>query len=394
MPLYNYQAIDTKGKKKSGVVEGHNERDAKEKLRSQGVMVVSLETKKGASSRHNLRGETLLAFTLQLSQLISAGVPLYDSLNALEQQYQGEKFHRVLLSLCEQIKAGKSLSEAMSEYPDSFDKLYCSMIKAGESAGALELVLTRLTQFLGKRDKLRKQITTALIYPAVLGGFSLLIIMLLIGFVVPAIEGIFEGRELNRFTEIVLSVSHFVQEYWWIYLPLFIGLITYLVIKLRSEPGRLWLQRNLLKVPLVRTLMIQTAVARFCRTMETLQVGGLTMIESLRIARAVMGNIVLEEEVEKAEEKIIEGSSLSVELSKSRWIPSMVTRMLAVGEDTGNTEVIFNKIADMYEEELEKSLDRVMALAQPVILIVMGTVIGIVMMAILLPLTDVSSLTM
>lgn len=394
MPLYSYQAIDPKGKKKSGVIEGHNERDAKEKLRNQGVMVVALELKKGVSSRQNLRGENLMAFTMQLSQLISAGVPLYDSLIALEQQYQGEKFHRVILSLCEQIKAGKSLSDAMTEFPESFDRLYCSMIRAGESAGALELVLTRLTQFLVKRDKLRKQITTALIYPAVLGGFSLLIIMLLIGFVVPSIEGIFEGRELNRFTEVVLSVSHFVQDYWWVYLPIMIALIIYLVIKLRSPAGKLWLQRNLLKVPLVRTLLVQTAVARFCRTMETLQVGGLTMIESLRIARAVMGNVVLEEEVAKAEEKIIEGSSLSVELGKSRWIPSMVTRMLAVGEDTGNTEIIFNKIADMYEDELEKSLDRVMALAQPVILIVMGTVIGIIMMAILLPLTDVSSLTM
>lgn len=394
MPLYSYQAIDPKGKKKSGVIEGHNERDAKEKLRNQGIMVVALDLKKGVSSRQNLRGENLVAFTMQLSQLISAGVPLYDSLTALEQQYQGEKFHRVILSLCEQIKAGKSLSDAMTEFPESFDRLYCSMIRAGESAGALELVLTRLTQFLVKRDKLRKQITTALIYPAVLGGFSLLIIMLLIGFVVPSIEGIFEGRQLNRFTELVLSFSHFVQDYWWVYLPIIAALIIYLVVKLRSPAGKLWLQRNLLKVPLVRTLLVQTAVARFCRTMETLQVGGLTMIESLRIARAVMGNVVLEEEVAKAEEKIIEGSSLSVELGKSRWIPSMVTRMLAVGEDTGNTEIIFNKIADMYEDELEKSLDRVMALAQPVILIVMGTVIGIIMMAILLPLTDVSSLTM
>ncbi len=391
MPLYQYQAIDPAGKKKSGVVEGHNEREVKETLRNQGVMVTQLTEKSGVSSRQNIRGENLLAFTIQLSQLINAGVPLYESLMAMEEQYRDEKFHRVMLSISEQIKAGKPLSEAMAQFPDSFDHLYCAMIKAGESSGALDLVLSRLSEFLQKRNKLKRQIVTALIYPAVLGSFSLLIIALLLGFVVPSIEGIFEGRQLNTFTETVLSVSHVLRDYWWVYIPLFIGLTTYAFIWLRSPNGKIWLQRNLIRVPLLKTLIIQTGISRFSRTMGTLQSGGLTMIESLRIGRDVIGNVVLEEEITKAEEKIIEGSSMSVEFGKSKWIPKMVSRMLSVGEDTGNTELIFNKIADMYEEEIEKSLDRVMALTQPIILVVMGTIIGMVMLAILLPLTDVSS---
>ncbi|MEM1283215.1 MAG: type II secretion system F family protein [Chlamydiota bacterium] len=391
MPLYNYQAIESSGKKATGIIEGSDEQDVKNKLRQQGVMVIALEEKKRFSSRQNVRGENLLAFTVQLSQLISAGVPLYDSLMAIEEQYRGEKYHRIILSLCEQIKSGVPLSEAMSQYPDSFDKLYCSMVKAGEQVGALDLVLERLVEFLQKRIKIKKQITTAMIYPAVLGTFSLLIIALLLGFVVPAIEGIFAERELNDFTEIVLGVSHVLRDYWWIYLPLLSGLFGFVIYKLRTLQGKLWLQRNLIRIPLIRNLIIQTSISRFCRTMGTLQSGGLTMIDSMQIAREVMGNVVLEEEVKKAEEKIVQGSSLSVELSKSKWIPKLVSRMLSVGEDTGNTEKIFQRIADMYEDELEKALDKVMALTQPVILVIMGTIIGTVMLAILLPLTDVSS---
>jgi len=391
MPLYQYYSIDASGKKKSGVIEGHNEREVKERLRLQGILVTKLESKSTVSSRQNLTGEHLLTFTIQLSQLVSAGVPLYESLVAIEEQYRGEKFHRVILSLCEQIKGGKPLSEAMAQYPGSFDRLYCSMIKAGESAGALELVLFRLNDFLQKRNKLKKQIITAMIYPAVLGGFSLMIIALLLGFVVPSIEGIFEGRQLNQFTEMVLGASHFLQNYWWIYIPLILGGGVYLFFEFRKPSRKQWVQRQLLKLPMIRTLIVQTALARFCRTMATLQAGGLTMIDSLRISREVMGNVVLEEEIQHAEEQIVEGSSLSAELGRSKWIPKMVSRMVLVGEETGKTEVIFSKVADIYEEELEKTLDRVMALAQPVILIVMGTVIGLVMLAVLLPLTDVSS---
>lgn len=394
MPLYNYEAIDSLGKRRSGLIEAQTEREAKEKLRSQGAMVKSLAVRTRISKKQNLRGDILLAFTLQLSQLLNAGIPLYESLLALEEQYRGESCHRVILSLCEQIKAGQSLSQAMSNFPDSFDKLYRSMVAAGESVGALDIVLDKLSQLLQKQSKLKKQIVTAMIYPAILASFSLLIIIMLLGFVVPSIEGIFADRQLNGFTEFVLNLSRGFRNYWWLFLPMAAGLIGYLVYFLRSEKGKIWMQRHMLKVPLLKTLIIQTCVARFCRTMGTLQQGGLPIIDSLRISREVMGNVVLEEEVKNAEGKIIEGSSLSAELMHSRHFPPLVPRMLAVGEESGNATLMLNKIADMYETEIEKSLDRVMALAQPVILILMGTIIGVILLAILLPLTDVSSFTM
>jgi len=350
--------------------------------------------KVSGSSRENLKGNSLLDFTVQLSQLVNAGIPLYESLLALEEQYRGEAFHRIILSLCEQIKAGTPMSQAMAGFPSSFNKLYCSMIAAGESAGALNIVLERLSILLAKQMKLQREITTSMIYPGILAAFSLVVITLLMTFVVPSIEGIFEGRKLNTFTALVLKSSHIFRDYWWLYIPLLGGGTTFLVYKIRSETGKLWIQRNFLHVPLLRTLMIQTAVARFCRTMGTLQQGGLPMIDSLHIAREVMRNVVLEEEMKQAEKKIIEGSSLSTEIAKSKWFPKMVSRMLSVGEDSGTLTNMLNKVADIYEDDIEKTLNRLMALAQPVILVFMGSIIGMVLMAILLPLTDISSISM
>lgn len=393
MPVFQYQALDILGKKKSGMIEAPGEREAKEKLRDMSLMVIKVDEKAGVASKQNLRGENLFTFTLQLSQLVNSGVPLYESLVAIEEQYRNESFHRILLSLCEQIKAGSSLSDAMAQYPGSFDKLYCSMIRAGESVGALNVVMEKLSLLLSKQMKLKSEITTAMIYPGILASFSLLIIAMLLGFVVPSIEGIFAERKLNGFTHFVMATSHFARDWWWLYIPIGIGIIVYLVYKIRSPAGKIWIQRNFLKLPLIRKLMIQASVARFCRTMGTLQQGGLPMIDSLRISREVMGNVVLEEEIKQAEARIIEGSSLGEELGNSKYFPPMVSRMLAVGEESGSTTTMLNRIAEMYEDELEKTLERLMALAQPVILIFMGTIIGTVLLAILLPLTDVSALS-
>ena len=393
MPLYHYQALESDGKKRSSFIEAHNEREAKDILRQQGLMIVNLSEKNNTTSKQKLKGESLVTFTLQLSQLVNARLPIYESLMVLEEQYRQESYHRIILSLSEQIKAGSSLSEAMGSFPETFDRLYRSMILAGESSGALDMVLEKLSVLLRKKMKLEKQIMTSMIYPGILASFSLLIILLLLGFVVPSIEGIFEGRTLNSFTRLVINVSHFFRGYWWLYLPLSLFSIFLFFAKIRSPSGKLFLEKIGLKLPLIKNLMIQAAVARFCRTMSTLQLGGLTMIDSLRMSREVMQNATLEKEMIQAEEKIIEGNSLSSELMLSKWIPSLVPRMLSVGEESGSTTIMLGKIAEMYEEEIEKSLDRVVALAQPVILMVMGVVIGFVLLAILLPLTDISSFT-
>lgn len=391
MTLYQYKYVDAQGKKGIGSIDAQNDKEAKNKLREQGIFVIQLQIKAKIKKKQNLKGEHLLAFTVQLSQLINAGIPLYESLMALEEQSRGDPFHRVVLSLSEQIRSGVSLSSAMNSHPASFDKLYCGMVAAGEAVGALGAVLEKLSHFLQRQMKLKKQMVTALIYPMILATFSLLIIGLLLGFVVPSLEGIFAERKLNAFTNGILTLSHLFRDYWWLYIPLGLGSLIYGTWKMQSQQGRLWVEKNILKLPLLKTLVIQTAIARFCRTMGTLLQGGLSMIDALKISRGIIRNVILEKEIQIAEGKIIEGNSLSQELGRSHYFPQLVAKMLSVGEESGTTIAMLNRIADMYEQELEKSLDRVMALSQPIILIVMGVIIGAVLLAILLPLTDVSS---
>lgn len=391
MPVFHYQSIDERGKKRKGFIEAVNELEAKQKLREQGVLVTSLGTSAGKRGKQKLNGEQLLTFTAMFSQLIGSGIPLYESLLAIEEQVRNEPYHRIILSLTEQVKAGTTLSDAMRQFPESFSSLYTSMIGAGEAAGALEIVSKRLSQFLTKQQRLKKQIANALIYPGILASFALLVVALLMGFVIPSIEGVFEGRELNRYTLFILELSRFLRNYWWIYLPILVlgGLGSYYALK--RPQGKLWLERQWLKIPYIRDLVIQAALVRFTRTMSTLQEGGLPVIEALDLAKGVMQNISMEEEIDRAQKKILEGGTLSSELRKSRYLPQLTSRMIAVGEESGHLTQMLAQIADMYEETLEKTIERVMSLIQPAILIVMGLLIGLLLLAILLPMTDVSA---
>jgi general secretion pathway protein F len=396
--LFQYRYIDLKGKKKGGVIEAEGIADAKEKLRSQKILVTSLEQKAAKTLNQlwlkkdvKIKEQHLITFTTQLAALLIAGMPLYESLVCLEEQYRIEAFHPIILSLCDQIKKGASLSAAMSRFPTTFNKLYCALIAAGESVGALHTTLEKLAALLLKQCKLKKQLTTAMIYPALLFGFSLLVCTLLLTFVIPSLETLFEDRPVNRFTSFVIGVSWFMTHGWPFYLPCLFFLIGGLGYLFYSPRAKRWIQGILLRLPLLKSLLIQSAMARFSRTMGTLLQGGVPIVQALQISRKTVHNLLLEEVIEGAEHKIIEGSFLSEELKKSPLMPALVPRMLAIGEEGGSVPQMFEKIADLYEEEVEKNLTRVTALAQPVILVIMGAVVGLIMLAVLLPLTDINA---
>lgn len=393
MALFQYQALNLQGKTLRGMIDALSEKEAREKLREQKILPTVLKERRRVTRSSHLSGSELLAFTLQLSQLLQAGLPLYESLLALELQNRGEKWHGLLQNLCEKVKGGASLSEAMESHPKSFDSLYCAMIAAGESTGSLSDVCARLTTLLTRQIKLKKQITTAMMYPALLGSFAMAVLILLLTFVVPSIENLFEGREVNGLTSVVLASSHFLKNYWPIIFIVVMALGICLIWKGRSPAGKKKCYELCFKIPLLRTPLVNTAIARFTRTLGTLQHGGVPLIDSLRIARRVMRSPILEAHVEQAEIKIIEGSCLSKELATESFIPPLVIRMLSVGEETGAMASMLHKIADLYEEEVEKTLTRLTTLMQPLILLIMGVVVGIVMLAVLIPLTDIHSLT-
>lgn len=392
MPIYSYKSIDVKGKKTHGFIDAISLADAKEKLRKQGVFVTDLTYANGkGKSKIALNQNELIAFTTQLAGLLSASCPLYESLLSLEEQYRKEKFHPLLLCLCDEIKKGASLNFAMQQFPETFSPLYRAMIAAGEAVGALDITLQKLALFLSKQMKFKKQLLSALLYPSLLLGFSSLVIILLLTFVIPSLEVLFEEREVNGFTRLIINVSHFFRGYWMIYIPLFIGCILGIFYASRKPDIRLRWHALLLKVPVLSTLIVERALARFCRTMGTLLEGGVNLMGALQISRKIIAHPLLEKVIEQVEHKIVEGRSLSGELKKSPLIPKLLPRMLAIGEEGGKTEEMLSKIADIYEENVEKVLFRLMALVQPIVLILIGALVGAIMLAVLLPLTDINS---
>jgi general secretion pathway protein F len=392
MSLFQYSAIDRKGKKRKGVVDAMTDGEARQKLRGQGLMVSSLGPTRASWSSGGLSGEALVTTTVQLAQLLTAGVPIYEGLVILEEQERGGKSHPILLGLAEGIRGGSNLSEAMGNYPESFDSLYCTMVAAGEASGSLGPVLTRVAEMLKKRQKLQQQLLTALLYPAFLAGFCLIVIGVLLGYLVPSLEGIFEGRDVNAYTQAVIGVSHMVQDYGVYMLIAIFGLAGALFWQMQKPGVRRFFESVWLRTPVLKTFVIAGALARFGRTMETLQEGGVALVDALPMGSGVMRNHRLSELVDDARRQIVQGGTLSQELKKSPLMPKIVSSMIAIGEETGSLPVMWKNIADMYEDEVEKASARLTALAQPIILIVMGFIVGAVLLSVLLPLTDISAL--
>lgn len=273
MAVFHFKALNAQRKKCSGTFEAFSEKEARESLRAQGLMLTHLKVKKTHLGAACLNGQELLGFTLQLSQLLEAGIPLYESLLALEEHTRGEKWHGIILRLCNQVKEGKALSQACSLFPKSFDRLYVSMIKAGEATGTLGAVCTRLHSLLERQLKLKKQLGTALLYPIILAAFSMVVVCLLLLFVVPSIESLFEGRKVNGLTHVVLLFSHFFRNFWPYCFLVIAGTIIWISWYKKTPGGSLKMHRLSMKTPVLKTVLIQTALARFSRTMFTLLKG-------------------------------------------------------------------------------------------------------------------------
>lgn len=391
MPLFRYKALTETGKRVSGVIDADSLEMAKERLRRDRVMVTKLDTA-GERKEVCLSPALLLAFTRELGQLLKAGLPLYESLLTIEEKYRKTRSHPLFLDLCDRLRGGEKLSTILKRYPKSFDAIYVSMVEAGEKTGALPWAFEQLFELIERRQKLKKQLISAMAYPAFLGAFCLLVVIGLLLFVIPSMQELFEGRRLHPLTQLVLSWSQFMQSNG---LFMVIG-ITLIIMSLgaffRRNQGRYALQKALHKVPLVKTVLLEAALIRFCRSCSILLSGGVPLVQSLTISRRAMKHSLLEEVVERAESQIIEGRPLSHELGQSERIPPLVSRMLAISEETGNLPEMFKNLSDIYDSELERSLGHITTFLQPALLILLGGVVGLVILSILLPLTDVGSL--
>ncbi len=392
MPLFQYKAIGLEGKEIKGIIDADSLLMAKERLRKQKLLITSLNAiTNSPKSRAVLTEAQLLSFTRELAQLLKAGLPLYEALVTIEEKHRSASNHVLFASLCDLLKNGSSLSSALARYPETFHEIYLSMVRASEQSGSLHEAFEQLTLLIIKQQKLKKQLFSSLAYPAFLGCFCILVMGALFFFVIPSMKELFEGRPVHVLTGIVIALSDFLRKYAFLEGLLVFFTVTGVVFLSRVSSFRKKCSQWLLSFPYVKKIAAQSALIRFFRGTTMLLQGGVPLVESLKFARKIVHNQILGDLIMEAEAKMVEGEKMSRIFSKARFIPPLVVRMLAVGEETGNMQGVMLSLAEIYEEELDKDLQQLSTFLQPALLLFLGGVVGIVVLSILLPLTDVSS---
>ena len=391
MALFRYQALNESGKKMYGAIDAESMQDAKLKLIRLQILAIKIHPISQKEMQKPLNRPELLALSREISRLLQAGLPLFETLSALEEKYRGQKAHKILLDLSGQIKIGHPLSSALRRHPNTFDILYVSMVQNAEKSGRLAICFEELSQLIARQLYVRKQIISALLYPSLLMAFCMVVLSSLLFFVVPSLRELFEGRDLHPFTRIVFAASEFACSSKYFLALCFLVSCMFLTTACLSKRWKKQAFAIACKMPVFKSLFAQIALARFARASSTLLEGGISLIETLAQARTVMRHPVLEGIIARCEQRIVQGEHLSVCLANQPLIPPLIPRMLGIAEQSGKLSFTMRQIAEVYEEELETKLTHFANLAQPVLLLFLGALVGFVLLSVLLPLTDVNS---
>jgi general secretion pathway protein F len=391
MALYRYFAINEKGKKINGLVDADNLEDAKFVLGKKQIVITKLLEFDNDKRKISLSKNALLNFTEEMSKLLAAGLPLYDALYALKDKYENQSFYPVILDLCDQIKRGKNFSVALSLYPNIFDFLYCSMIANAEKTGNFAQTLEEIVKILKRSEGLKKKLVSALLYPSILMVFCLIVIFSLIFFVIPTLFELFDGKNLHPITKTVLFISQIANGYKLYFFSLFFALILFIISCFKLPFLKKKILAQILKFPLIKELMMKVALIRFTRAFSVLLDSGVSYVEALNLSKEVMKHPILEKDISQAEKRIISGEKLSEALKKGENMPPLLIRLLEVAEESAKTSTILLHIAGIYEDELDRSLTNLTTILQPVLLLILGGIVGFIVLSVLLPLTDVSS---
>lgn len=418
MPIYAYEALNSAGKTQKGSVEATSSEEAIAQIKSQGFFPMSVREQKvkagtsgegaaGALKKRKKKGEfsisiggvgqkKLTNFTRQLSTLQDAGLPLLRSLQVLETQQKPGKLKAILGSVVEDVESGSTLSDSMAKHPKAFDRLYCKMVNAGEIGGVLDVILQRLAEFMEKAQRLRGRIKGAMIYPIAVISVAVLIVTGIMYWVIPKFQEIFNDFEvpLPWLTLVLIDVSAWVAGtregqaipgwVWVLSSPLLIWLFFKLIRK--TKPGRAATDIARVKIPVIGGLVRKTSIARFTRTLGTLIGAGVPILEAIMITRDTSGNYVYEKALTEVHDSIREGETFAGPLREAKVCDAIVVNMIDVGEETGDLDKMLMKIADNYDEEVEVAVQSLLKLLEPMLVVVLGVVIGGIVIALFLPL--------
>jgi general secretion pathway protein F len=407
VPVYAYKGVTQAGKNAKGFVDAESVRAARAKLRRDGVYPTDL-SESGSSparterSREGGRRFSLAALrrvstldialaTRQLATLVGAGIPLVEALGALTEQVESTRLKGLVGGVRDRVNEGAALADAMAQ-AGVFGDLYVSMVRAGETGGALEQVLERLAEYLEGQVRLRNRVLSITIYPLMMLGFAIFVVAMLVTFVLPQITQLLQSlnQPLPFYTRAIISLSEFARGWWWAVLALVVGATVGLRAAIRTETGRVRWDVFKLRLPVLGKVVRLLAISRFARTLSTLLAGGIPIVKALDISKYVASNAVIGAAVERAKESLTEGASLAAPLRASGEFPPLVIHMVDVGERSGELEPMLAKVAENYDEQVENTVTRLTALLEPVLILLMvGIVLGIIF-AVLVPMLQIT----
>ena len=400
MATFAFKALDLTGVSTVGELEADDKQQVASQLRGKGLIVLDIEEKKNAADVGDLlarfkrvKAQELTIATRQLSTMVSSGMSLLRALYVLEEQTKSEKLKEALQQVRKDVEAGISLSDAMRKHPDIFNDLYVAMVEAGELGGILESTLQRVADQLEKDDSLRRQVKSAMMYPALIGGFACLVLLALVTFLVPVFEKIFKdfGGDLPAITKVTVALSHFVTGQWYIGVLLLVGTVVGFRRWKKTDKGREQWDRFKLRVPFkIGDIVQKVALARFSRTYSALIAAGVPMLQAIEITGKTAGNRVVEIAMEKVRDSVKSGGSIAQPMKdEPAAFPMMVTQMVAVGEETGALETMLSKVADFYEDEVAAALKALTSILEPLMIIIVGAIVGFIVISMYMPMFKV-----
>src|SRR5438034_4513418 len=408
MPTFKFEAMDTTGGEVKDSVDAISEEEAQQKIRQMGYFVTKIteiQTGKGKGKGKGAKqpgkrkkgqvftiggvsSKSLCTFTRQFSTLQDAGLPVLRSLKILEGQMKPGYLKNALIDVVDDVESGSTLSEAFGKHPKCFDRLYVNMVKAGEAGGALEVILKRLAEFKEKAQSLARRVKGAMVYPIVVILVAVAILTFIMIFIIPKFEKIFLDFKLKLpwITEALINTSRWFVKYWYV-LPL-IPVGIWLVFKLirLNKTGNYIMDRIKLAMPIMGNIIEKTVVARTMRTLGTLIASGVPILEALSIVRETCMNAVFENMYQRVYESIREGETIAVPLKQARLVDDMVVNMVDVGEETGDLDTMLNKVADVYDEEVDVLVESLISLLEPIMIVILGLIVGTIVIALFMPL--------
>jgi general secretion pathway protein F len=404
MPVFEYRGQTRDGRSVKGNVDAENVKNARLKLKKDGIFITDLRNRQSsvAKGKTNKRGtnksvgvEDLSVMTRQLATLIKSNIPLVEALNAVSEQVENPTLKQTMSEIRDMVNEGSTLHKSLEKYPRIFDNIFVSMVEAGETSGTLDVILLRLAEFTESQNELASKVKSAMIYPVLMFVFTLGVLMTLFVYVIPQITEIFEQAELKLpwYSQVVIDFSGFLVNYWLIIMG-FIALSIFLFFNWKRTPGgsAQW-DAILLKLPVAGKFSRMIAVSRFTRTLSTLLAGGVPMLSAMDIVRNVVNNAVLAKAITEARDNISEGESIAGPLKRSEQFPPLVIHMIAIGEKTGDLEKMLSQVSDSYDFQVRTGVQGITALLEPVMIIMMGTVIGAIVFSIIVPMIEMTNIS-